>query len=267
MRKKSPEFLRSAGRSATLAGRAVGKQLLTLYRSIDPDVTRHLLQMPLLSYSLLSSRTQKVEPIPSDGYRPLIFVHGLGGTRGDFLPMSGFLWLQGRKRSYRSHFERGQSVAQMAEALARFIRRVMQVTGERKVDIVAHSLGGVVSRLAIHEHRLSRNVGTLITLGSPHGGTHSARFANTALARELRPDSELMRKLGRRPWSKSVRGITFWSRNDLLIVPAESAALRGTRSVDMTPFTHYSYLIDPKSWAAVRKSLDGVIGRRPWPSR
>jgi len=116
-------------------------------------------------------------------------------------------------------------------------------------------MGGIVARLAIHEHRLARSVRTLITLGTPHRGTYPARFANTNLTRELRPDSDLMSRLIKRPWPRRVRGVTFWSRNDLFVLPAQSAAAEGTDHVDVTPFTHYSYLIDPKSWAAVGRAL------------
>jgi pimeloyl-ACP methyl ester carboxylesterase len=252
MKKPSPRAVSTILKSA---GAAVGRETLRLYRSIDPDVTRHVLQMPLLSYTLVSSRTAPILPQKPDGHRPLIFVHGLGGTRGDFLPMSGFFWLAGRRRSYRIHFPRGQGVEEMARRLAAFVRKVMKVTGERKVDLVAHSLGGLVSRLAVLEHGLSRNVGTLITLGSPLQGTHCARFANTDTLRELRPSSPLLKRLEKKPWPRSVRGISFWSRSDLLILPAQAATTRGMEAVEMTPFTHYSYLLDPKGWVAVREAL------------
>jgi pimeloyl-ACP methyl ester carboxylesterase len=250
------DYLRAFGQAAQTSARGFGRKALELYDAVDPDVARHLAQLPLLSYTLLASRDQTIKPQEPDGYRPVIFVHGLGGTRGDFLPMAGFFWLQGRRRSYRIFFGRGQNISQMATALARFIRKVMKVTGERKVDIVAHSLGGVVSRLAVLDHGLSRNVAVLLTMGSPHNGTHSARYARTAITRDLRPDSALMRRLRVARWPSGVRGVSFWSRSDLLILPPESALVKGMRPVEMSPFTHFSYLIDPKSWAAVLENLE-----------
>ncbi len=226
------------------------------YRKIDPDVIRHLVQVPLLGYSFLVSRHEKINPGKPDGYPPLIFVHGLAGNRGQFLLMAGYLWLLGRKRSYKINFDSGQSVEDMAAALAHFIRGVRRATGEKQVEIIAHSLGGIVARLAISKYRLSSGVRTLITLGTPHHGTYHARYANTTIIRELRPDSKIIKFLDKQRWPKGVRGVTFWSRNDLFVLPAESAALNGTEKIDATPFTHYSYLIDPKSWAAVGRALD-----------
>ena len=251
------DLLSSAGRAAAKVGVFVGRKVADGYRSIDPDVMRHLVQVPLLSYTLLVTRREEIDPGEPDGHPPLIFVHGLGGRRGDFFLMASYLRFRGRKRSYKIHFDAGQSMEEMGEALAGFIRDVIKATGEKQVEIVAHSMGGVVSRMAIHDHRLARSVKTLITLGTPHRGSYPARYANTTLTRDLRPDSELMTRLAKQRWPRRVRGVTFWSRNDLIVLPAESAAAEGTEQVEMTPFTHYSYLIDPKSWLAVERALRG----------
>lgn len=246
----------SVGKFIVKSGEAVGSKIAELYKKIDPDVARHLSQMLLLTYSLFVSKREKIEAGEPDGYLPLIFVHGLGGKRGDFLLMSWYFWLTGRKRSYKIHFEKGQSIDDMATALARFVRDVKKATGEKQVEIVAHSLGGIISRLAISKHRLASSVKTLVTLGTPHKGTYSARYANTDITRDLRPDSDLIKKLNKKPLPKSVRCVSFWSRNDLLILPAESAALENSEQIDATPFTHFSYLLNPKCWTAVEDALN-----------
>ncbi|GAB4292760.1 MAG: hypothetical protein Kow0090_06810 [Myxococcota bacterium] len=253
-----PEFknlMNSIGRAFADAGIFIGKTVTENYKNIDPDVIRHLSQAPLLSYSLFVSKRENIEPCEPDGYPPLIFVHGLGGGRGDFLPMSWYLWLLGRKRSYKIQFEKGQTISEQAKALANFIRDVKKATEERQVEIVAHSLGGIVARIAITDHRLGGSIKTLLTLGSPHRGTYPARYANTGVTKEIRPESELIKKLGEKPLPKNIRFISFWSRSDLFILPAESAAAEGAEQIDMTPFTHYSYLIDPESWKRVGKLL------------
>jgi len=250
------DFWSRAGRSLLAGGSFVKDHARDLFDSVDPDVKRHLLQLPLLSYSLLGSREERIEPGEPDGHPPLVFVHGLGGSRGDFMLMSWYMWFFGRKRSYRTHFEKDQGIDDMAGALARFIRKVKKVTGEPKVDIVSHSLGGVVSRIAVCEHRLGTSVGTLITLGSPLHGTWSARYASTVRTRELRPDSELIARTNRKPWPKSIRVFNYFSNNDLLIVPPESAFTPGSVVKDVSPTTHYGYLLDKEIWAQVKDSLD-----------
>lgn len=257
-RSKDGGFWASAGRVAVSAGRFVARQTAAGYRKIDPDVPRHLIQIPLLSYTLFSSNHQEIKPGKADGYPPLIFVHGLGGGRGDFLLMSRYLRFKGRERSYRIKFQKGQSIDQMAASLARFVRDVKKATRQRRVEIVAHSLGGLVARAALMEHGLRESVKTLITLGTPHHGTHPARYIHSKNIRDLRPGSRLLQKLNRKRWPKRVRGVTFWSRNDLFVLPPESATVKGMEAIDATPFTHYSYLIDPRSWARVAQILTSL---------
>lgn len=236
-------------------GRLVGAKLAQWARTVDPDVARHISQWPLLSYSLFASKNNRVSRGKPDGHPPLIFVHGLGGNRGNFLLMALYLRVYGRKRNYRIFFDPKQTVERRAARLARFIDRVVEVTGEPKVDIVSHSLGGLFVRLALANPSTAAKVLTVVTLGAPHAGTYAARYAGTPTLRQLRTDSALISRLKTIPWPIGVRGFTCWSKNDLFIIPPESARLEGTRGIDLTPFTHYSYLIDPKAWATVRRAL------------
>jgi triacylglycerol esterase/lipase EstA (alpha/beta hydrolase family) len=256
------DFLSATGRAAASVGRFVARTAVAGYRQakagyhkIDPDVPRHLVQLPLLSYSLFSSRRQRIDPGTPDGHPPLIFVHGLGGGRGDFLLMAQYLRLKGRKRSYRIKFQKGQTIDGMAAALARFVRDVTKATRQKKVEIVAHSLGGLVARAALVDHGLETSVRTLVTLGSPHQGTHPARYLHSKIIKDLRPESLYLRRLNRKRWPKKVRGVAFWSRSDLFILPPESATVEGMENRDATPFTHYSYLIDPLCWSQIAEIL------------
>jgi len=249
------EIATKIGMEIVNAGAFAGRNLVKAYRSVDPDVMRHAAQLPLLSYTLFTSRQEIIDPAVPDGHPPLIFVHGLGGDRGNFLPMAWYMWFRGRVRSYRIHFRPGMSIQQMAAALADFVKAALKTTGEEQVEMVAHSLGGIVARFAITEWELERSVKTLITLGTPHKGTYAARYANTEVLRELRPGSRMIKMLDEYGWPRNVRGVTMWSENDLLVLPPEFAVVEGTEQVDMTPFTHYSYLISPKSWTKVEKAL------------
>lgn len=55
-----------------------------------------------------------------------------------------------------------------AERLAEFIDKVLEATGAQKVDIVAHSMGGVVARSAIKNYGVANKVRRLITVGTPN---------------------------------------------------------------------------------------------------
>jgi pimeloyl-ACP methyl ester carboxylesterase len=70
------------------------------------------------------------------------------------------------------------SVYDKADELAHIIWKVKSLTGAPRVIVVAHSLGGLVSRAYIEElplglsgDRYWNDISTLVTLDTPHGGT------------------------------------------------------------------------------------------------
>lgn len=253
------------GRALAAAGQFMWKQAGDVVRLVDPDLALHFLQMPLMAYSMADRKQRAVERGEPDGHPPLILVHGLGGSAGDFLLFALYLRVAGRKRSYRIDCGSEKHIPEKAARLAAFIREVKQVTGEPKVDIIGHSLGGLIARMAVLDHRLAGSVNTIITMGTPHHGTHAARYANAKITRELRPDSPLLHKLNAKPWPKSVRLVSAWSRNDVFVLPVESAIAPGAQAFEMTPFTHLSYLVDPRGWPSIFQLLSGRdVGEVRW---
>lgn len=106
---------------------------------------------------------------------PVVLVHGLFGY--DVLERDG-----GRREYFRGvprrladlgctvHVARVApvaSVATRAAALARFVRALP----DRRVNLVAHSMGGLNARYAIAKLGLGARVASLTTIGTPHRGT------------------------------------------------------------------------------------------------
>jgi hypothetical protein len=63
------------------------------------------------------------------------------------------------------------TLAQNAEILGEYIGGVKQKTGAEMVDLVVHSMGGMISRYYIDRVMQDRDVAQLIMLGSPMGGS------------------------------------------------------------------------------------------------
>ncbi len=245
---KARRAFQATGSAIVKAAKFIGEKTADAYRAIDPDVKRHLAQLPALSFSLFT-RGEEVRPAPADAHAPIVFVPAA------FRLMRLYFRLHGFRRCYPAHFESGMGMRERAMHLASLVRKVRRVTGEKKVDMVAHSLGGIVARLAIAEHRLGPSLRTLVTLGSPHQGTYPARYGNTQLLRDLRPGSELLSRLAEKPLPARIRVVCLWSKNDLFVLPAESAILPGSENIDLTPATHYSYLLHPAVFERVRRVL------------
>lgn len=85
-----------------------------------------------------------------------------------------------------------KTLPQNAAELARYIAGVKRATGARQVDLVAHSMGGLVARFYIARLMGTPDVAQLIMLGTPHGGSACSGLAAalgvlTPAALELRP--------------------------------------------------------------------------------
>jgi pimeloyl-ACP methyl ester carboxylesterase len=63
------------------------------------------------------------------------------------------------------------TLAQNAEVLGQYIDGVKQKTGAEMVDLVVHSMGGMISRYYIDRVMKDRDVAQLVMLGSPMGGS------------------------------------------------------------------------------------------------
>ncbi len=90
---------------------------------------------------------------------------------------------------YRPKVAGSASIAARAAALAEQVRALP----DRRVNLVAHSMGGLDARYAIAKLGLADRVRSLTTLGTPHRGTPLADLGTDLLARKLR--LSLLRKV------------------------------------------------------------------------
>lgn len=91
-------------------------------------------------------------------------------------------------------------------------------TSDTKVDIIAHSMGGLDARWAIEKKDCAKYVDDLITLGAPHQGTYLSYLALfTAGGRDMVPGSAFLRNLNDGQLSTGVEYTAVWSNGDELI--------------------------------------------------
>jgi len=227
-----------------LARRGAG-EIGALLRKVNPDIWREFGYVSFLSYSLFLPKRETVIDRGPDGHPPLVLVHGLGGNRGCWLPLRAFLRLHGRRRVYAFGYEDG-TIEAHAEQLGHFIRQILEVTGETQVEIIAHSLGGIIARYAVQKTGLAGAVRTLITLASPNQGTYAAHYLNTPLTRPLRPASELLNELNREDLSHlGLRFVTFSSNRDIYVVPASLMAHPAADNITIPNLSHSQFLLSP----------------------
>jgi len=143
-----------------------------------------------LSEVMNFSGTVKLRVYP----RPVVFVHGLASNaagwaeytkQGGYLEalgLHGFAVGDGQAEGKMfmgdpaQPLRRTKTIAQNAEEIGRYVAGVKRATGAQTVDLVAHGMGGLVSRYYIDRLMGDRDVAQLIMLGPPHGGTGSANL-------------------------------------------------------------------------------------------
>ena len=164
--------------------------------------------------------------------RPILFVHGIIHNWSAFYllkrRMTGLKW----ENLYTFNYNTIQSgILQMVEDLGRKVDHVLKETGASQIDLVAHSLGGIVSRTYMTLGEGRGKVRNLITLGTPHQGTHLSFFAKGfsrgALDKDLRVGSFLIKLLSQTALPKNSHIVSIYSPFDWTVQPSRNAAAIG----------------------------------------
>jgi hypothetical protein len=236
---------------------AVGRGVAFAFNSIDPDLRWHGYQLPLVGLSLLMPRPGEVQALPPDGHRPVLFVHGLGGTPGNFFGLKAYFANRGRTRTYSIAFRSAKSISAMANSLSESIAEIIEkneLPPDKAVDLVCHSMGGLIARLALETPETRRAVNHVLTLGTPHSGSLLARFGNAPLVLELRPGSDTLKRLdAQKFWDEpgAPRITSMWSTSDTIVLPSESALYPYAENIEIEGATHYGFLIRPATWRRI----------------
>jgi len=184
--------------------------------------------------------------------RTVVFVHGLATNRSGFFPLQAYLRLQGHDRQLAFNYRSAGSIERQARRLKVAID---ESVGGGRIDLVAHSLGGLVSRCYLQLLGGARRVDRLITLGTPHHGTHAANFLPSAFVRQLLPDSAFLQYLNAHPVPERLRATSIVAGRDLLIQPVDSARCPFGEHVVFEDLGHVELLFRPRVFSEIARRL------------
>ncbi len=178
---------------------------------------------------------------------PVLAVHGfhMDGT---------CMW--GIRRTLEKHGRATQAVSLglpyrsadvYARSLTRAIRSLTAAAPGEQIDVVAHSMGGVVLRLVLAQSpELAAKIRRAVTLGSPHGGTGVLQWIRFGPVYRMmgRGSPFLLALPSFEQSAPAVRLTTIASRHDLIVYPVETAHLPGARQVTVEGLGHLGMLTD-----------------------
>lgn len=117
-------------------------------------------------------------------------------------------------------------VRSAATDLADHVERLCEVTGAPRVNLVGHSLGGLIARYYVQRLGGHTRVHSVVTVATPHRGTVTAWLLSPLpLVRQLRPGSDLLAELAAPSPGCATRFVTFSSDADAVILPARHAQI------------------------------------------
>lgn len=140
---------------------------------------------------ILLNQSREKERICATKY-PILMVHGVFFRDLRYFNYWGRvpkeLEKNGAKVYYGNHAS-AASVEECGKELAERIKTIVEETGCEKVNIIAHSKGGLDSRYAISMLEMSPYVATLTTINTPHRG---CEFADYLLSKIPEKQKEMM---------------------------------------------------------------------------
>jgi hypothetical protein len=183
--------------------------------------------------------------------RTVVLIHGYLSNRSTLFPLAGYLRVLGFEQVLTFNYRSSQGVERSARDLRDYLRR--HVRGGR-IDLVCHSLGGLVARAYLQELGGARRVDRCITLGTPHYGTYNSYWLWSRVGRELRPDSGLFTRLQSSCTNSSrVRFVSIVGGADNLVIPRIFA--RHERVLHVPDLGHVSMLFSPRVLSLVVEEL------------
>lgn len=191
--------------------------------------------------------------------RPVLLVPGYMATRGSLHLLEARLGELGHVvMGYPTGIGHLGDIRKSAALLGRRIEALAAHAPGHRIDVVAHSMGGLAMLYYVKRLRGHRSVRRLILLGTPATGTWAA-LAGVVMAPlgraslQLLPRSGFLRDLSRGAWPDGVDIVSISGQRDF-IAPQGSTRLMGIRHVAL-PTNHSGLLVDRQAAEVVSAVL------------
>lgn len=238
--------------------------VINRHRSIPPDNYKigfskaivmiiKELGLTLYLYFIVTPLTKVLDKsVPKRGFEKndpaILMVHGFLCNGALWLPLQSFLEKKGLGNLYTITLEPPiwGNIEEFAKSVAVRVDEICEQSESEQVIIIAHSMGGIVSRFYLDHLGGNNRVSKLITIGSPHHGTHTADtvpfLGENVRQMRIRSNSWL-KELNSSETKPAETPITsIYSYHDDIVVPQESSKLKNAKNVAFSGLGHFNLL-------------------------
>jgi pimeloyl-ACP methyl ester carboxylesterase len=193
----------------------------------------------------------------SGGARPVVLIHGWSLNRASMALLAARLRADGRPAYTINYPSMVPETDAKAAAVARAVKQIARDSGSDRVDVVAHSLGGIVVRAAARWHGADAVLGNVVKLGSPHRGSAVALLLRSFGILQLRPGSRFLQRLEDEETPPAIGSLTAIASDfDAIAHPLECCHCPSALNITVEAIGHHAILFTPRVYQLVKENLD-----------
>ena len=191
---------------------------------------------------------------------PVLLIHGFLGTRGAMFPLElrlkrdGFVVFSINLGALNIG-----DIRKSAFNIHRKIQNILREVDLEKIDVIGHSMGGLIGLYYIKKFSGHQFVRKLITMGTPHDGTWISLVGIAALGLlspsiwQLRPNNFFLKELQADALPPNVEYHSIAGSDDI-ICPASRSRLKGSNFVEI-PCGHAGLATSNEVYRVIRDIL------------
>lgn len=202
----------------------------------------------------------------SDESPPVLLIHGFLGTRGSMYPLERHLVDDGFcVFSFNLGTINSRDIRSSAFLIHRKIEGILSQTPSGQIDIIGHSMGGLIGLYYVKKLGGHARVRKLLMIGTPVKGTWAALAGVlwmgvwSASTWQLLPRSAFLDELAEGPLPPNVEIHTVAAARDW-VCPLNSTRLRGANGTTV-PLGHSSLVVSESVYTRLRNILRPGSGR------
>jgi pimeloyl-ACP methyl ester carboxylesterase len=185
----------------------------------------------------------------------VVLIHGFAAHWVVMAPIAAYLKTYRYKTRFWTFRSTSRSISDISNDFASFLRTIDEETA--RFHLVAHSMGSIVSRLAVQQTPL-KNLGRMVFLAPPNRGLPAARLAPAWLRRACPAVDDLsddQTSFVNRLSTHETDQIGIIAANCDVLVPIASTHIENENDHATVLGSHNSLLVDPRVFRMVLRFI------------